>query len=57
MKLHRQQRDPEKLVVKFCQDCQIVLTNLANAVAAYREVAAKTNERQPLVKRKEPQHK
>jgi hypothetical protein len=45
----------EQQLTKFYEECHTMLIELAVVIEQYREVAAKINARQPLVKRKEPQ--
>jgi hypothetical protein len=45
----------EVLLRQFYEEYNTLIVNLADVIEKYREVAAKINERQPLVKRKEPQ--
>jgi hypothetical protein len=45
----------ENLLDKFYNEYNTLLVELVSVIANYREVIAKINERQPLIKRKEPQ--
>lgn len=49
-------KELEKLLTQFFGEYYILLVDLSLVIQQYRDVAAKINERQPLVKRKEPQH-
>jgi len=46
----------EQQLIEFYEIYHTMLIELAVVIEKYREVAAKINARQPLVKRKEPQH-
>ena len=43
------------LLKQFYDEYNTLIVNLADVIEKYRDVTAKINERQPLVKRKEPQ--
>ncbi len=45
----------ERQLTKFFEAYHIMLIEIAIAIEKYREIAAKINASQPLVKRKEPQ--
>jgi hypothetical protein len=55
--LHGEANAAEKLVAQFFEQYYTMLVNLSEILKKYREVTAKINDRQPLVKRKEPQNK
>lgn len=51
----RQAKKFEQQLTKFYEEYHTMLIEIAEVIEKYREVAAKINARQPLVKRKEPQ--
>ena len=52
---HERSKEFEKLLTQLFEEYHTLLVDLSLVIQNYREVAAKINERQPLVKRKEPQ--
>jgi hypothetical protein len=54
---YEQSKELRALLNQFFEEYHTLLVDLADVIQKYREIAAKINERQPLVKRKEPQQR
>jgi hypothetical protein len=53
--IHTSHSKLAEMQLQFITECDLLVAKLSDCIEKYRKVAAKINERQPLVKRKEPQ--